>query len=99
MNAIPYTYRTLTSRITTRPKNKQAIALYSRTIAGWLESNTYNRADRVYDQLLLTCCKNWLLEHNPVFHRNDIENYLKIDHPLSLLHLKDENGKEKRLNN
>jgi hypothetical protein len=81
-NATPFTYRTLTGRITTRPRNERAIALYSGTIAAWLESNAHNRADQGHDQIALNRCRDWLLQHNPVFHRNDIQSYLQVNNPF-----------------
>ncbi|KAN0070380.1 hypothetical protein V8E54_011249, partial [Elaphomyces granulatus] len=98
-NAIPFTYRTLTGRITTRPRNAHAIALYAGTIAAWLESNAHNRANRGHDQIALSRCRDWLLQHNPVFHRNDIRSYLQVNNPLPVVHLENEVADERRPNN
>ena len=98
-NATPFTYRTLTGRIVTQPRNERAIALYSGAIAAWLESNAHNRADRGHDQFVLARCRDWLLRHNPVFHRNDIRDYLRVDNPLPVVHLENEVGGERRPNN
>jgi hypothetical protein len=43
--------------------------------------------------------RDWLLTHNPVFHRNDVRAYLRIDNPLPLAHLETEAGDERRPNN
>jgi hypothetical protein len=98
-NATPFTYRTLTGRIVTQPRNERAIALYSGSIAAWLESNAHNRANRGHNQIALAQCKDWLLTHNPVFHRNDIRAYLRVDNPFPVVHLENEVGDERRPNN
>jgi len=98
-SATPFTYRTLTGRIVTRPRNERAIALYSGAITAWLESNAHNRADRGHNQIALAHCKDWLLTHNPVFHRNDIRSYLRVDNPFPVVHLENEVGNERRPNN
>ncbi|KAN0081979.1 hypothetical protein V8E54_003277 [Elaphomyces granulatus] len=98
-NATPFTYRTLTGRIVTQPRNERAIALYSGSIAAWLESNAHNRADRGHNQITLAQCKDWLLTHNPVFRRNDIRGYLRVDNPFPEVHLENEVGDERRPNN
>jgi hypothetical protein len=98
-SATPFTYCTLTGRITTRPGNDRAVALYSGTIAAWLESNAHNRADQGHDQLALMTCKDWLLAHNPVLQRNDIQTYFRSNNPLPVIHLENEAGHERRPNN
>ena len=44
-------------------------------------------------------CRDWLLRHNPVFHRNDIQSYLQVNNPLPVVHLENEVGDERRPNN
>ena len=36
--------------VSSQPRNEHATALYSGTIAAWLEKNAHNRADRGHDQ-------------------------------------------------
>jgi len=79
-NATPFTYRTLTGRMVTQPRNERAIALYSGAIAAWLESNAHNRADRGHDQIALARCRDWLLRITPSStEMTYIRAYLRLD--------------------
>jgi hypothetical protein len=96
LNAIPFLYRTLKGVINTNPKNPRAIALYSGMLGAWLESHRCNQYDQGHDQDALRECRDWLLENNTVFQRNDVRAYLQVGNPLPLAHLIDEDGDEQR---
>jgi hypothetical protein len=94
--AIPFTYRTLTGRIVWRTQNPRAIALYSGVLGSWLESSRHNRADNDHDLEVLEECRDWLLEHNTVFQRNDILANIQVPDPLPLIQLINDHREERR---
>jgi len=65
-------------------------------LGAWLESHRCNQYDQGHDQDALRECRDWLLENNAVFQRNDVRAYLQVGNPLPLAHLIDENGDERR---
>jgi hypothetical protein len=96
LSATPYLYRTLSGRIQTRTRNPRAIALYSGVIGAWLESSAHNKPDQNHNQVALNQCKDWLLQHNSVFQRNDVRANIHVDNPLPVAQLLQEAGIERR---
>ena len=59
-------------------RNPHAIALFSRLIGAYLESNQ-SKINNSYNIELLNKCCQWLLEHNPLFAQYDIQPQLCIN--------------------
>jgi hypothetical protein len=87
-------YRTLSGVINTNPINERASKLYSGTLGAYLESSPH-RVDQHQNLEHLIHIRNWLLQRNPVFQRNDVQAHLQIDHPLPTAQLPD-NSDERR---
>ncbi len=86
----PYsTYRTITGKMNVT-RNPRAIALFSGLIGAYLESHQ-GRIDSGHDIQLLNKCRRWLLAHNPLFARYDIQAELGIN-PLPTTNLFDEDA-------
>ncbi len=96
ITATPFTYRTLTGRMTWRTQNPRAIALYSGVLGAWLESSRHNRHDRDHDVALLEICRDWLLENNPVFQRHEVRANIQVPDPLPLIQLINDHREERR---
>lgn len=63
-------------------KNQHAAALYSGSIGAYLESST-RRIDQIQDQRQLCACRDWLVEHNPLFARYaPHERWMEDDHDI-----------------
>ena len=84
----PYsTYRTITGRMNIT-RNPRAIALFSGVIGAYLESNQ-SKINSGHDIKLLNKCRQWLLEHNPLFAHYNVQPRLCIN-PLPNTNLFDE---------
>ncbi|KHO10729.1 endo-1,4-beta-xylanase-like protein [Metarhizium robertsii ARSEF 23] len=94
LHTIPYVYRTLSGVINTNPINERANMLYSGTLGAYLQSSPH-RVDQHQNLEHLIHVRNWLLQRNPVFQRNDVRAHLQIDHPLPTADLP-ENSDERR---
>jgi len=99
LRAVPFNYRTLTGRMAYRTQNPRAIALYSGVLGAWLETSRYNRHDQDHDLTKLEQCRQWLMEHNSVFQRNDVRANIQVPDPLPLLQLIQEHRDERRPQN
>lgn len=94
--ATPFNYRTLSGKIIWRTQNPRAIALYSGVLGAWLESSRHNRYDRDHNILLLERCRDWLLQNNVVFQRNDVRANIQVPDPLPLIQLISDHREERR---
>ncbi|KID83911.1 DNA helicase PIF1, ATP-dependent [Metarhizium guizhouense ARSEF 977] len=94
LHTTPYVYRTLSGVINTNPINERANMLYSGTLGAYLQSSSH-RVDQHQNLEHLIHVRNWLLQRNPVFQRNDVRAHLQIDHPLPTAELP-ENSDERR---
>src|SRR4051812_11570188 len=63
-------------------KNPRAAALYSGSIGAYLESST-RTIDQIQDLAQLCVCRDWLIEHNPLFSRYArCRQWLEYDHEI-----------------
>ncbi|KAF5120845.1 hypothetical protein E5D57_013181 [Metarhizium anisopliae] len=68
--------------------------LYTGTLGAYLQSSPH-RVDQHQNLEHLIHVRNWLLQRNPVFQRNDVRAHLQIDHPLPTVDLA-ENSDDRR---
>ncbi|KAK9444150.1 DNA helicase PIF1, ATP-dependent [Metarhizium brunneum] len=94
LHTTPYVYRTLSGVINTNPINERANMLYTGTLGAYLQSSPH-RVDQHQNFEHLIHVRNWLLQRNPVFQRNDVRAHLQIDHPLPTVDLA-ENSDDRR---
>src|SRR5271167_4633403 len=74
----PYSsYCTITGQINVT-RNPRAIALFSGIIGAYLESSQ-SRVNTGHDIRLLNECRQWLLQHNPLFARHDVRTELGMN--------------------
>jgi hypothetical protein len=76
------------------PINERANKLYSGTLGAYLESSPH-RVDQHQNLEHLIHVRNWLLQRNPVFQRNDVQAHLQIDHPLPTVDLPEDSDERR----
>ena len=92
VDAIPFTYRTLSGLMNLNPQNKRSVALYLGALGAFLESHRGNQWDQGHDQAGLLWCRDWLLAHNAIFQCHDVQRHIQVPQPLPVVHLADEDS-------